>query len=78
MEIEGRSLVLTMNPASEMDQSASLDRASILPNGHDHVTRRCEEVQAVLIFYMGPFSPSSARFSLFLLSYAHLSIKHEI
>ena len=64
---------------------------SRLLNRHGHVvypcklffdpakgTRPCEEVQAVLFSNVGPFSPFSARFSLFLLSYAHLSIKHEI
>ncbi|KHG25680.1 hypothetical protein F383_32423 [Gossypium arboreum] len=38
----------------------------------------CEEVQDVLISYVGLFSLFSARFSLFLLSYTHLSIKYEI
>ncbi|KHG13122.1 hypothetical protein F383_06763 [Gossypium arboreum] len=38
----------------------------------------CREVQAMLISHVGPFSPFLAYLSLFLLSYAHLSIKHEI
>ncbi|KHG14957.1 hypothetical protein F383_20349 [Gossypium arboreum] len=49
-----------------------------MPKGHSRVTRPCEEVQAVLISYVGPFSPFSTHFSLSLLSYAYLSIKHEI
>ncbi|KHG27968.1 hypothetical protein F383_34030 [Gossypium arboreum] len=32
----------------------------------------------MLISYIDPFSPFLARFSFFSLSYAHLSIKHEI
>ncbi|KHG14085.1 hypothetical protein F383_19446 [Gossypium arboreum] len=32
----------------------------------------------MLISHVGPFFPFSDRFSFFLLSYAHLSIKHEI
>ncbi|KHG09673.1 hypothetical protein F383_15674 [Gossypium arboreum] len=38
----------------------------------------CEEVQAVLISYFGPFYPFFACFSFLSLSYALLSIKHEI
>ncbi|KHG25355.1 hypothetical protein F383_03963 [Gossypium arboreum] len=38
----------------------------------------CEEVQAMLISYVGPFSPFVVRFSFLSLSYAHLSIKHKI
>ncbi|KHG12968.1 hypothetical protein F383_16712 [Gossypium arboreum] len=51
---------------------------SILLKGHGRVVCPCTEVQAVLISHVGPFSPFSARFLLFLLSYAHLSIKNEI
>ncbi|KHG25814.1 hypothetical protein F383_32487 [Gossypium arboreum] len=38
----------------------------------------CEEVQAMLISYVGPFSPSLAYFSFLSLYSTHLSIKHEI
>ncbi|KHG06752.1 hypothetical protein F383_33714 [Gossypium arboreum] len=36
------------------------------------------EVQAMSISHVGLFSSFLARFSLFLLFYAHLSIKHQI
>ncbi|KHF98800.1 hypothetical protein F383_38035 [Gossypium arboreum] len=49
-----------------------------MPKGQGRVTCPCEEVQAVLFSYAGLFSPFLARFSLFLFSYAHLIIKHEI
>jgi len=50
---------------------------SILIKGHSCVVYQCKEVQAVLISHVGLFSSFSARFSLFLLFYAYLSIKHE-
>ncbi|KHG16911.1 hypothetical protein F383_04102 [Gossypium arboreum] len=38
---------------------------SSLPKGHGRVVCLCEEVQALLILYVGLFSPFLARFSLF-------------
>ncbi|KHF98295.1 hypothetical protein F383_37658 [Gossypium arboreum] len=58
--------------------STHVSHASILQNLHGCVVFPCEEVQAVLISYFGLFSLFLSRFSFLSLSYARLSIKHEI